>query len=171
MALRTKSGSAARVTRVAFLLAVSLVLHYAESMIPLFQVLPGGKLGIANVVTLLTFSWYGFGTAFLVGILRCALSSIFSGAVTMFLYSGAGTVCSILTMLVFQKLMPRAVSVVGRSMLGAFAFNLGQILVCVLVLESFYIVTYLPVLTLFSAFCGLLTGILAKRTETIIHNR
>ncbi len=169
--MRTEPKSAVRITRVALMLAISLVLHYAESMIPLFQVMPGGKLGIANIVTMLAFSWYGFQTAFLVGILRCALSSMFSGAVTMFFYSGTGTVFSILAMTLFQWLLPRKVSVIGRSMLGAFAFNLGQVLVCALVLNSFYVFTYLPVLTLFSAFCGLLTGILAQRTETLIHQR
>ncbi len=169
MALHTKLNPSKRITTVALLLSVSLVLHYAESMIPVFQILPGGKIGLANLVTLLAFSWFGFGTALLVGLLRCALSSVFSGVLTMFLYSGVGTVFSLLTMWLFKRLFPEKVSVIGRSILGAFSFNLGQILVCSLVLESGHIFSYLPVLSFISAFSGLLTGVLTKRVGVWIH--
>ena len=168
MALRTDKWNARYVTTAGLLVSCGLVLHYAESLIPVFQVLPGGKLGLANVVTLLAFSWYGAGFALLVGLLRCLLSSLFSGALTMMFYSGAGTILSIVAMACLKKLFPSKISTVGRSMLGAFFFNAGQTVVCALVLENMYIFSYLPVLTILAAICGLLTGIAAKQIESLI---
>ena len=167
-ALRIKHRGAHHITTAGLLISCGLVLHYVESLIPVFQVLPGGKLGLANVVTLLAFSWYGTGFALLVGLLRCFLSALFSGAITMMLYSGAGTVLSILTMAYLKKLFPKQISTVGRSMLGAFFFNVGQTAVCAMVLENVYVFSYLPVLTVLAAVCGLLTGLAAKQTETVI---
>lgn len=168
MALRIKHRGARRITVAGLLISCGLVLHYAESLIPVFQVIPSGKLGLANVVTLLAFSWYGAGFALLVGLLRCFLSSLFSGALTMMLYSGVGTIFSIMVMACLKRFFPKQISTVGRSMLGAFFFNVGQTAVCAAVLESVYVFSYLPVLTILAAVCGLLTGLAAKQTETVI---
>ncbi len=164
-----KKTGAKRITFAGILVSIGLVLHYLESLLPVFQVIPGGKLGLANIVTLLSFAWFSPGFALLVGLLRCVLSSLFSGAVTMILYSGVGTVLSVLIMAGLKKIAPHAISMVGRSMLGAFVFNVGQVLVCALVLENIYVFSYLPPLIAFGAVCGLLTGIAAKRTEKILH--
>ncbi len=164
-----KKTGAKRIAFAGILVSIGLVLHYLESLMPIFQIIPSGKLGLANIVTLLAFAWFGPGFALLVGILRCVLSSLFSGAVTMILYSGAGTVLSVLFMAGAKKIVPHAISAVGRSMLGAFAFNVGQVLVCALVLENIYVFSYLPPLTVLAAVCGLLTGIAAKRTEKILY--
>lgn len=166
---RIKGPAPKQIALAGVLTSIGLVLHYVESLMPVFQILPGGKLGLANIVTLVAFSWYGAGFALLVGLLRCFLSSIFSGAVTMFLYSGMGTLCSVFLMSSAKRLFPEKISTVGRSMLGAFAFNVGQVLVCALVLKNGYVFSYLPPLTILAAVCGLLTGIAAKRTEQIIH--
>ncbi len=169
MVLHIKRPSTQRVTTAGILVSAGLVLHYVESLLPVFQILPGGKIGIANIVTLLAFSWHGAGFALLVGLLRCFLSSLFSGAVTSVLYSGVGTFGSIFIMALVKKLFPRQISAIGRSMLGAFSFNVGQIAVCAFVLENIYVFSYLPFLTVLAAICGLLTGIIASRTEGVIH--
>ncbi len=160
-----KKPDAKRVAAAGLLLSVGLVLHYAEGMLPVFQILPGGRLGLANIATLLAFSWYGAGFALLVGLLRCCLTGVFAGAVTMIAYGGTGTLFSVAVMALAKRLFPRQISTVGRSMLGAFFYNVGQVAVCALVLENPYIFSYLPPLTLISAFCGLLTGIAASRAE------
>ncbi len=168
MVLPIKSKGAKGVTLAGLLVAVGLVLHYAESLLPVFQILPGGKLGLANLVTLLAFSWYGFSFALLVGMMRCALSALFSGALTMFLYGGCGTILSVMLMQLSLKLFPKQVSTVGRSLLGAFAFNVGQVAVCALVLENLYVFSYLPVLMLIGSISGLVTGLIAMRTEAVL---
>ena len=164
MAFLTKPVTARRLAVTALLLAISLVLNYLESLLPFFVLLPGCKLGIANVVTLLTFSHFGAGYALLLGLLRSLLSAVFAGNISAFLYSGTGTVLSLAVMWLSGRLFAEKVSIIGRSMLGAAFFNVGQVAVCALVLLNAYVFLYLPFMLLIAPFCGLFTGILAQRT-------
>lgn len=166
--LPIKNRSGVYVTTAGILVSLGLALHYAESLVPFLQILPGGKLGLANITVMLAFSCFGTGFALTVGLVRCFLTALIGGNLTMFLYGGVGTAASVLAMHTCRWLFPKAVSTVGRSMLGAFFFNVGQISVCALVLLSGYIFSYLPILTLFAAICGLLTGIATQKTEKAI---
>lgn len=167
--LRIELTAVRRMTQEGLLVAVALALHYAEGAIPFLQLLPGGKLGLANVAVLLAFAWFGGRTALKVGLVRCFLTAFIRGSFTMLLYSGAGTVVSVLSMLFCRHFFSRSVSMVGRSMVGAFCFNAAQLAVCAQVLANRYVLAYLPVLTLFAAICGLLTGIVAQKTEKAIY--
>jgi len=168
--LPIKQKAIHKMTASAFLVSAGLVLGYLEGLLPVLSFLPGGKLGVANVATLLAFSWLGAGGALLVGLLRCFLGALFGGGVTAFMYSGMGTLLSVAAMALCAKVFPVRVGLVGRSILGAFFFNVGQVFVSILVLQNVYVFLYLPPLSFVSAFTGLLTGILAKRTLTAFAN-
>ncbi|MBR5156823.1 MAG: Gx transporter family protein [Clostridia bacterium] len=161
--LRTDLPKTKKLTVFAMLLATGTVLNYLEAMIPVFNILPGAKLGIANVVTMLAMVWFGPFYALSLGILRSALVGLMSGAVTMLIYGGAGTVLSVGAMWMFLKLFKDKITMAGISMLGAFFFNVGQIAVAAAVIHNMQMFRYLPVLTLVSTVSGLLTGIVAKR--------
>ena len=164
MALSIKKQTAHYVASAGVFLSMGLVLHYAEGMLPVFQLLPGGRLGLANIATLLAYAQFGGGFALLIGLLRCFLTGVFAGSVTMIVYGGTGTLASLFIMWLTKRLLLQKVSVVGRSMLGAFFYNAAQVLVCALVLENAYVFLYLPSLTLVAAISGMLTGIAAERT-------
>lgn len=155
--LRTK-----KLTLFALLLAVGLVLGFFESLMPAFSVVPGGKVGLANSVTLLVFCLFSFPEALLFGILRSLLSSLLYSGFSAFFYSAAGSLLSIFSMWIFKKLLKKHVSEVGLSVLGAAFFNVGQLLVCAAVLENMEIFRYFPALGIISAFAGTVTGYIAK---------
>lgn len=148
------------------MLAAGLVLGYLEGCLPIFSLMPGGKLGLANVATLLAFARFGPGTALFIGLLRCLLGAVFAGNPFAAVYGGAGTLLAVSAMSLCARVFPRSVSLVGRSMLGAFFFNLGQVAICALVLWSGYVFLYLPYLTLIAPVCGLLTGLAARQALT-----
>lgn len=152
-----------KITTLAILLAAGIVLNLLESMIPIFNVLPGAKLGLANVVTMLAMVWFGPFYALLLGILRSALVGMLSGAVTMLLYGGVGTLLSVGAMWCFLRIFKDKISMAGLSMLGAFFFNAGQVAVSAAVVHNIQMFRYLPVLTLISTVSGLLTGIAAQK--------
>lgn len=149
----------------ALLLALALVLSYFESLIPLFSVIPGGKIGLANIVTMVVFCLFGAWPALWFGLLRCLLSAVLVSGVFAFLYSGAGTVLSVLCMAVGQKLLKDKVSEIGLSILGAVFFNAGQLIVCACVLGSTAIFRYFPTLGIVSSIAGFVTGYIANRTN------
>jgi len=154
-------------TTAALLVSVGLVLQYAESVLPVFSLLPGGKLGFSHIVTLLAGTLYGTGFALFVGLLRCFLGAVFAGGMTAFLYGATGTILSSGSIWLCKKMFPRSVSLTGRSMVGAFFYDVGQVSLCALLMQSVYVFSYLPVLTLLAPFCGLLTGVAAKRTLAV----
>ena len=160
--MRIKGTVAKKTALLGLLLALGIVLNLAESMIPVFRVLPGGKLGIANVVTMVTLVWFGPITALVLGVLRSALCGVLSGMITMVFYGGAGTFLSVAAMWLAEKVFRDKIGMPGLSMLGAFFFNVGQIAVAAAVVQSFQLLRYLPVLTLISTICGGITGMTAE---------
>jgi len=57
----------------------ALILSIVESWIPIPSPVPGVKLGLANIITVITIIFFGFREAVSVVIARCVLSSIFGG--------------------------------------------------------------------------------------------
>ena len=81
-----------RIVQGAVLVALALALSYIERFIPLqlFIPLPGVKLGLANVVTLIALYLLGTRQAFTILVLRCVLGALFGGGITGLWFSLAG---------------------------------------------------------------------------------
>lgn len=142
----------------AVLTALALGLSYAERMIPLGLVapLPGIKLGLANVVTLVTLCLAGPGAAFGVLIARCFLGSLFAGSLSGLLFSLTGGLLAMGVMCLARK--SRRLSVYGVSVCGAAAHNIGQIAAAVAVMQTPAVISYLPLLLITAVISGLITG-------------
>lgn len=147
-----------RLVQSAVLISLALALSYAERFIPLQLLipLPGVKLGLANVVTLIALYLLGGKTAFVILIIRCILGSVFGGGITGLLFSLTGGVLSMSVMTLCRRLP--FLSVYGVSILGAAAHNIGQILAAMVVMNSVYVGAYLPYLLLVALFTGFATG-------------
>lgn len=146
-----------KLTLCALLTALALGLSYAERFFPLQLMipLPGIKLGLANVVTLVVLSLLGERYAFGILTARCLLGSFFGG-LTGLAFSLFGGLLALTVMCLAAKI--KGLSFYGISVLGAAAHNIGQILVAMALLGSPYVAAYLPWLLLISVFTGLLTG-------------
>lgn len=153
---------ARRIALCAVLTALALGLSYMERFLPLQLVvpLPGVKLGLANIVTLMALFFLGGRTAVTVLVLRCFLGSMFGGGVTALAFSLTGGLLALFTMWAARRL--RFLSLYGVSILGAAAHNIGQIFAAMAVLKSYTVVSYLPFLLLVSIATGLLTGVAAS---------
>ena len=140
------------------LIALALALSYTERFIPLQLVipLPGVKLGLANIVTLMALFFLGTKCAFTILILRCILGSVFGGGISGLAFSLTGGVLAMTVMCICKNC--QKISIYGVSMLGAAAHNIGQILVAVFLMGSVYVIGYLPYLLAVSVFTGLATG-------------
>ena len=118
------------------LLALALCLSWVERFIPLDLVvpLPGVKLGLANIVTLVVLYFFGAKTAFTVLVLRCVLTAAFGGGPTALAFSLTGGLLAMAVMALARHLP--FLSVYGVSVLGAAAHNTGQVLAAVVLLGS-----------------------------------
>jgi len=146
-----------KLTLCGVLTALALGLSYAERFFPLQLIfpLPGIKLGLANVVALVALCLLGKSYAFSILTVRCLLGAIF-GNFAGLAFSLTGGLLALAAMCFAAKC--KGLSLYGISVLGAAAHNIGQILVAIAVMGSFYVVAYLPWLLIASVLTGLLTG-------------
>ncbi len=142
-----------------FLVGIGTVLHIAEGLLPPPIPLPGVKIGLANVVTLVALFLFGGGVASGVSLFRVILGSLFSGTflgVAFFLSLGGG-LSSLAAMYLVRG---KGVSPLWVSIAGALAHNFGQWIVASFYLQSRALFFYLPVLLLLAVPSGILVGYL-----------
>ena len=131
-----------QMTLCAILISMALVLSYIEHFIPLQMLipLPGIKLGLANIVTVMALYFFGEKHAFTILILRCILGSVFGGGISGLAFSLTGGLLAMTTMSIVRRM--GLFSVYGVSVLGAAAHNIGQILVAMFLMNSVYVAGY-----------------------------
>lgn len=161
---RTSAGNAALF---GLLTALALVLGYVESLVPVYLGAPGVKLGLANLVTMVGLYCMGTKETALISAVRILLSGILFGPPSAILFGLAGTALSLTVMALVKRF--RLFGMVGVSILGGVAHNIGQFLMAAFVVNTFGVFSYLPVLLTAGcaagALIGLLGGILVGRVS------
>lgn len=139
-------------------------LHLLEGLFPIPLPLPGVKLGLANIVTLLVLYLYDLRAGLTVSLLRVFLGSLIGGLFLSpaFFLGLSGAVVSTLVMALLLK-YTKCFSPLGISLAGAVAHNLGQLFMASQILQSTAIFYYLPFLLLAAIPTGLTTGYILKR--------
>lgn len=138
------------------LTAQAIVLHYIESFIPVIA--PGAKLGLANIMTIVTLYIFGTKYALMVSVIRILLGSLLSGNPMGILFGLAGGLLSLTIMAILKK-YPKYFSLIGVSTAGAALHNLGQLITAALLYKTKGILfTYMPILMLTSAITGYFIG-------------
>ena len=149
------------------LIALAMVLSYLESLVPLSFAIPGIKLGLANIVTIVALIKLGLKPALIISIGRVILAGLLFGNPATIIYSMAGALLSIGVMFIVRKL--KLLAITGTSVCGAVAHNLGQLIVAAVVIENTKIFYYMAVLSLSGIIAGILIGILAGFVVKNIH--
>ena len=139
--------------------ALGLVLGYIESFIVFPIHVPGIRIGLANIITVLCLYTLGFSYTAIVLVIRVSLSALLFGSPVSFVYSLTGAIIALLGMYSLKRM---DFSVYGVSFLGAVLHNISQTIVAYFMVSSVYIFTYLPVLIIWGSFAGLLTGFIAN---------
>lgn len=150
-----------KLTILAMFTAVSLIIFIIESQFPPLAPIPGIKLGLANIITLLLLVWFGWREAFAVLILRIGLGSIFAGQIMSLMYSLAGGLLCFIVMSVCMRFFKKD-GIWITSVFGAIAHNIGQITAAVLLTSTLQVAAYLPVLIISGVITGAFTGIAAR---------
>ncbi|EHG19923.1 heptaprenyl diphosphate synthase component I [Selenomonas infelix ATCC 43532] len=158
-----------RMTRIALLTALSLILFVLEGFLPLPLPVPGAKLGLAAIVTLIALHLLPTRDAGLMLTLRILLSSTLGGGVAPMLYSLAGGAASFTAMVLLKQ--HSQLSIVGISAAGGFLHNMAQLLVAAAVMQTTALFSYAPVLGFIGILTGIGIGIAAQVTlQKIYHN-
>lgn len=143
--------------RYAILTAVCLVFSYIESLVPLYFIAPGVKLGLSNAVALLLVCKNDIKGAFLVNVSRILLAALLFGSPVSLAFALSGGVVSLVFVSAFSKC--RHLSAVGISIIGGVIHNAAQCLAAS-VFMSAGVYFYLPVLIAAGALSGGVIGAL-----------
>lgn len=159
--MRTK-----RLTLCALFATIALAIFVLEAQIPPILPVPGFKLGLSNIVTLLALLSLGWKEALAILVVRIVLGNLATGQVMAIAYSACGGALSFFVMLLSRRFVTgQQIWVIG--VLSGLAHNLGQILIAVIITETAGLFVYLPVLLL----CGIVTGAFTGFCAQILKNR
>jgi heptaprenyl diphosphate synthase len=141
--------------------ALSLALTVAESMLipaTLFPI-PGFRLGLANIVILVSVYLFGAMPSIGIVLLRTLAVFAFGGNLSAFLFSLCGGFLAVLAMLALRQ--TRIFSLFGVSAGGAAAHSVGQVLAGVFLTGSARLFFYLPSLLWASIASGLIIALIS----------
>ncbi len=140
--------------------ALALIFSYVETLIPVNFGIPGVKLGLANLIIVVALYKMKVRETFLLSVVRVLLSGIIFGNYFSIIYSLAGGLMSLAVMVLLRR--TDGFSVMGISIAGGVFHNIGQLIVAMLVVETFSVIYYVPVLLTAGMITGLVIGIAAN---------
>ena len=145
----------------ALLTAIALTIFVIENQIPTPVPVPGVKLGLANIITLIAMKLLGKKEAGAVLLVRVLMGAMFAGSPSTLLFSAAGGALAYLVMcLSVDHFGEDQLWIV--SALAGIAHNAGQLLVCMLVVKTPGVMAYSPVLAASGVITGVFTGFAAQ---------
>ena len=158
-----------KLTLMALLTAIALTIFVVEAQLPAPVPVPGVKLGLANIITLIAMKLLGRREAGAVLLVRVVMGAMFAGSPSTLLFSAAGGLCAYLLMcLLVGRFEDRQLWVV--SALSGIAHNAGQLLACALVVRTPGIFAYAPVLAASGVLTGVFTGLAAQYVLRALRN-
>jgi len=152
---------AKKLTRLALLTGIALIIFIIELRIPDLVPIPGAKLGLANIVTVYAVYKYKAGEVFMIVFTRVLLGSVFGGNISAIIYSMAGALVCLCGMLLIKRIIPEKY-IWLCSVFGAVLHNTGQIAVAVLMMRSFAVISVYPFLIFTGCIAGAFTGLCAQ---------
>lgn len=149
-----------KLTMLSLYAALSLAIYAAESALPPLLPIPGMKLGLANIITLIVLRHASLKDTFLVLLTRILLSALLFGQFISLAYSLAGGLASMLVMALTMKLLAKKYTFLTGAV-GGLTHNIGQLLVALALTATPGVLAYLPFLILSGILTGLFTGVAA----------
>ena len=151
-----------KIALIGVLTAATIVIGIIESFIPSIGI-PGVKLGLANIMILVTLYELGILEAVFVNLSRVLIVSLIRGTFLSmgFLMSLTGAFLSLGIMILFYLVINKF-SIIGVSVIGSIFHVLGQILIAIIYLGSGYVILYLPIIGLSAVITGVLVGLASQ---------
>ncbi len=146
------------VAQYGMLIALAFVFSYVEAMIPLPLPVPGMKLGLANLVSVVGLYTVGLAGTAVTALVRIVLVGFTFGNTFSMIYSLAGGLMSMMVMAGAKK--SGWFGTAGVSILGGVFHNVGQLAVAAYVTRTAGVFAYFPVLMAAGVVAGMVIGML-----------
>ena len=147
-----------RLTLTTVMIALGTVIGILEANFLNFNVIPGSKIGLSNIVCLITLYLFDFKTALCVNSARAIFVGLMYSGPSSLIYSFTASVVSVVVMSVAKNTFKDNISAIGVSVAGAFFHNLTQVLVAMIISGSVNMIYYFSYLAFVSVVTGIFTG-------------
>ena len=146
----------------ALFLSIAIIVNIIENVSFSVFVIPGVKLGFANIVTVFVLYYFGYKEMFVINILRVFLANLIVGTLfsTPFIIAMGSCLGSMLLLYFIIKL--DKFSIFGISMIQAVLFNLFQIIIVCWLYQNYIFIYYFPYLIISGIITGYLVALCAK---------
>ncbi len=152
-----------KITRIAILSSLALIIFVLESLIPPVVPVAGVKIGLANTVVLFTMATSGVVPALFVMLVKVFLGNLFTGTAVSLIYSLLGSgLCFCAQWLAIAMLGSEKMWAV--SVIGAIFHNIGQVMAAAVLTGTDKIIWYVVILIPVGIITGAFTGIAATYT-------
>ncbi|MEE0929614.1 MAG: Gx transporter family protein [Acutalibacteraceae bacterium] len=151
-----------KLTITAMLLAAAFILSWIERVVEIPIIVPGIKLGLANIVIMFTMCTCGKKEALMVLTGRLILNALLFGNFLSLIYSVTGGFLSFAIMCVAMNLF-KIQSITVVSICGGVFHNIGQLMAACIVMKSFAVLSYLPYLIIGGIVTGALNGLIVRK--------
>jgi len=149
-----------KLTTLALFTTLALAIYAVEAALPTLVPIPGIKLGLANIITLIVLRYMSAKDAFCVLLARILIAGFLFGQAVSILYSLAGGMLCLLIIFLINKLL-QGHCLYLTGIFGALAHQTGQLMVAILLTSSFAPLTYIPFFIISACITGLFTGLCA----------
>ena len=148
-----------RLAVLSMLVTMSIILQLVEPGLPL--PVPGVKLGLANIMGLITLFMFSSKEMYVVNIMRVVLAFLLRGNIfqTAFWLSLTGVLLSTTMVVILKKTTP--MSMIGLSVASSVFHGLGQVIAVSYIYQSIFMISYLPIMWVLSIPAGILTGVMS----------
>ena len=143
------------------LIVNAILISFLESFIPIPTPVPGVKLGLGNIITMVGIAFLGFKDVMFIVIVRSFVVAILTRGVMMLPFSLSGGILSALVMYFLYKKLSKIFSIKGISIIGAIVHSTAQVVVATIILDELVLLYYIPVLLVAALITGFITGSIA----------
>ena len=164
------SENVRKLTELAVLTAVSLIIFVIELQIPNPFPIPGIKLGLANIITVYAVYHYKAHEVAAMVAVRLLLGAVFSGNFMALIYSASGAFLCLVGMLLLRRFIDEKHLWIA-SVLGAVLHNTGQMAAALIVTRTAQLLLYYPFLIVSGCLAGAFTGLCAQIVTTRLKRR
>ncbi|MDD7765313.1 MAG: Gx transporter family protein [Peptoniphilaceae bacterium] len=155
-----------KIILMSLLLSVALVISLLEFYIPI--PIPNVRLGLSNVVIINSLLIFGFKDSMYISLLKSLLLVIILANPISFLYNFIASLFSITIMFLLQKYFNRIFSLVGISVAGSVIYIFIQIVISVILLNTYLLFTFVPLLCSIGVFTGIIVGVVSTYMNRIL---
>ncbi len=160
-----------RTVNLTIFVSLAITLSIFDNLIPINFLIPGMKLGLANLVIVVLLPFYDFRELLLIQVLRVTITAFILGLFSIYFFSLFGALFALILMYLAKKIFKNKITYYTLSMIGAIGHNIGQILFAIFYFQTIELIYYIPFLVTFGSITGFALGYVITKVAPAIEGK